>query len=159
MNIPSEQDVLPIIQLAITPVILMSGIGAVLLSMTHRMGRIVDRTRSLAGLVRKESDSAESQHLVQQIGIMFRRARLMRMAMTLASMSVFSSGLLVVVIFVSALTRLVLSGVILALFVLSISLLLSGLGMFVRDLFVSLTALGAEVDRALSVSAKNRSET
>lgn len=40
---------LPSIQLAITPVILISGMGALMLTLTNRMGRIVDRTRALAG--------------------------------------------------------------------------------------------------------------
>ena len=44
---------LPIIQLSITPVILISGEGALMLTLTGRMGRIVDRTRSLAGQVRQ----------------------------------------------------------------------------------------------------------
>ena len=156
VNLPSEQDVLPIIQLAITPVILMSGIGAVLLSMTHRMGRIVDRVRILSGQVRQEKNADEVTHLSQQLATMFRRARLMRFAMTMATMSVFVSGLLVVVIFVSALTRLELSGVVLALFVISVSLLLTGLASFIRDVFLSLRALGSEVDRSLAIAKRNQ---
>ena len=38
----------PIIQLAITPVILISGMGALMLNLTNRMARIVDRTRRVA---------------------------------------------------------------------------------------------------------------
>jgi hypothetical protein len=147
-------DVLPIIQLAITPVILMSGIGAVLLSMTQRMGRIVDRTRILSGQLRQEKDAAERDHVGQQLTIMFRRAHVMRFAMTMATMSVFMSGLLVVVIFASALTRLELSAVILGLFVISVSLLLLGLAMFIRDIFISLKALNAEVARARELSER-----
>ena len=36
-------NLLPTIQLAITPVILITGIGSLLLTMTNRMGRVVDR--------------------------------------------------------------------------------------------------------------------
>lgn len=147
-------DVLPIIQLAITPVILMSGIGAVLLSMTQRMGRIVDRTRILSGQLRQEKDAAEREHVGQQLTIMFRRAHVMRFAMTMATLSVFMSGLLVVVIFASAFTRLELSAVILGLFVVSVSLLLLGLAMFIRDIFISLKALNAEVARARELSVR-----
>jgi hypothetical protein len=48
----TSETLLPIIQLSITPVILISGEGALMLTLTNRMGRIVDRTRSLAGQVR-----------------------------------------------------------------------------------------------------------
>ncbi|HTQ31341.1 MAG TPA: DUF2721 domain-containing protein, partial [Opitutaceae bacterium] len=43
---------LPVIQLAITPVILVSGVGGLMIALTNRMARIVDRTRTLAGLTR-----------------------------------------------------------------------------------------------------------
>ena len=147
--LPTREDVLPIIQLAITPVILMSSIGAVLISMTNRMGRVVDRTRALAVQIR-QGEPSERAHLVSQLQIMYRRAKLLRLAMTMSTMSVFVSALLVVVIFASALTRVEMSAVILALFVVSISFLLLGLGTFTRDVFLSLAALGQEVERALS---------
>ena len=47
-----QEALLPIIQLAITPVIFIAGLGSLLLTMTNRMGRIVDRTRIMAGQVR-----------------------------------------------------------------------------------------------------------
>ena len=149
MTLPTRDDVLPIIQLAITPVILMSSIGAVLLSMTNRMGRVVDRTRTLAGQIRENENPAEREHLVGQLQVMFRRAKLLRLAMTMSTLSVFVSGLLVMVIFISALTRAEMSAFILVLFVVSISFLLFGLATFIRDVFLSLTALKREVDRAL----------
>ncbi len=149
MTFPAEGQVLPIIQFAITPVILMSGIGAVLLSMTNRMGRIVDRARALAGQLHQEKDANNRAHLTSQIRVMYRRAKVMRLAMTMATTSVFVSGLLVVTLFVSAISRFELSAVILVLFTLSVSLLLIGLGAFVRDIYLSLRALGVEVERAL----------
>jgi hypothetical protein len=80
---------------------------------------------------------------------MFRRAKLMRFSMTMAATSIFVSGLLVVVIFVGALTNLELSGTILVLFAVNISCLLCGLAAFIRDVFMSLDALHRDVDRAM----------
>ena len=42
------QDLIPVLQVAIGPVILISGVGLLLLSMTNRFGRVIDRARSLA---------------------------------------------------------------------------------------------------------------
>ena len=50
----SLSSLLPIIQLAITPVILISGMGALMITLTNRMARIVDRTRVVAELSRAE---------------------------------------------------------------------------------------------------------
>lgn len=147
LDIPKQESILPIIQLSITPVILISGIGALMISMTNRMGRIVDRSRSLAGLLRAATGE-ERTHIEQQLSIMFRRAKLMQLALTLVSSSMFVSGLLVVMIFLSALLRVELSAVILAVFATSVGCLLGGLAAFIRDVNLSLQALSVEVGRA-----------
>ena len=50
----SLKDLLPVLQVAIGPVILISGVGLLLLSMTNRLGRTIDRAtigRCQTGLV------------------------------------------------------------------------------------------------------------
>ncbi len=136
------------IELSITPVILISGLGALVISMTTRMGRIVDRSRSLAGLVRQVKGE-ERSHIEHQLEIMFRRARLMRLAMTLVISSIFSSGLLIMLLFVGQVLGMAVANVILGIFMLSVMLMLAGMAAFIRDVFVSLQALDLEVTRAL----------
>lgn len=41
-------DLLPSLQIAIGPVILVSGVSLLLLSMTNRLGRVIDRARDLS---------------------------------------------------------------------------------------------------------------
>lgn len=147
-----QEGALPLIQLAVTPVILITGLGSLLLTMTNRLGRVVDRTRILAGQVRT-ADSAERSHLEYQLRTMFRRAKLVRLAVTLAATSMFLSGLLVVVIFLSALLGKELSGIIVGLFVTGIVFLLGALAVFIRDIFLSLVAVGSEVERVLAPHA------
>lgn len=143
-------SLLPTIQLAITPVILITGIGSLLLTMTNRMGRVVDRTRILAGQARgAHGNATEEAHIHAQLRILYRRAGLVRKAVSFAGMSMFCSGLLVVAIFVDVLTESGLAVFVMALFSLSIAFLLVGLGYFLRDIHLSLSALGLEVERAL----------
>lgn len=139
---------LPMIQLAITPVILITGLGSLLLTMTNRLGRIVDRTRILAGQARAGAGE-ERVHIESQLRILFRRARLVRMAVSLATLSMFVSGLLVVAIFLGALTGVPAGPLMLGLFVTAIGLLLGSLTYFLRDINVTLGALGLEVRRVL----------
>lgn len=138
---------LPIIQLAITPVILISGVGALMLTLTNRMARIVDRTRVLAGQVRVATGD-ERRHLETQLDIMWRRAQLIRMAVTFAGLSMLVACVLVIVIFAAALLEVDLTGGLKVLFTASILLLIAALGAFLRDIHVSLHALKLEVDRA-----------
>jgi len=144
-----EGSLLPLIQLSITPVILISGLGGLIIALTNRFGRIVDRTRVLAGLVRSAVGD-DRHHLEQQLVILYRRAKLVRMSVTLAGSSMLVSGLLILVIFISALAGLHIPAVILGFFGLSVLLLVGALVAFNRDIYLSLNALGIEVNRAIS---------
>jgi hypothetical protein len=150
LTLPEQEKILPLIQLSISPVILISGLGALVISMTTRMGRIVDRTRNLAGLARQQPGGAERTHIENQLNIMYRRAKLMRLSMTLVALSMFVSGLLIMLLFAGELLGAQLGIVILSTFALSVLFMLAGLAAFIRDVFVSLQALNAEVERALA---------
>jgi hypothetical protein len=148
MNPTSPDGLLPMIQLSITPVILFTGLGSLLLTMTNRLARIVDRTRSLATQAQATSGEPRA-HVESQLRIMYRRAKIVRAGVTLAASSMFFSAALVVAIFLSALLDQGLGYLILGMFGASILLLLGALAAFIRDIFMSLTALGIEVERAL----------
>ena len=138
---------LPIIQLAITPVILISGMGALMITLTNRMARIVDRTRVVAELI-PAADPDERKHLEGQLDIMWGRALLIRRAVTSNGLSMLLSCLLVVALFAAAVLDLKLSPLVLGLFGASIVLLIASLVDFLRDIFVSLHALHLQVERA-----------
>jgi hypothetical protein len=148
MALVQEGSLVPLIQLSITPVILISGLGGLMIAVTNRLGRIVDRTRNLAGQMRTAGPE-DRTHLEQQIAIMYRRARLMRLSVTLTAASMLVSGLLIMVIFVSALADVHIPTVIVGCFATSVLLLVASLIAFIRDIFVSLAALGIEVKRAV----------
>jgi len=138
---------LPIIQASVTPVILISGLGLLLLTMTNRMGRIVDRTRAYAEQLRRAPE-AERRVLEVRLEHTWRRARIVRLALTLATSSMLASSALVAAIFIGATLHVDLSGLLLVLFLAAIALLVASLIAFLRDIFVSLAALHHEVDEA-----------
>ncbi|HTJ77991.1 MAG TPA: DUF2721 domain-containing protein [Rariglobus sp.] len=144
----ASNSLLPMIQLAITPVILITGLGSLMLTMTNRLGRIVDRTRILAGQAQAAKDDTRG-HIEAQLRILYRRAKFVRMAVMCNTLSMFTSGLLVVVIFVSALAGVEVGPLILAFFMGAIGFLLTALGFFLSDINLTLKALGLEVERAL----------
>lgn len=147
----ASNSLLPMIQLAITPVILITGLGSLMLTMTNRLGRIVDRTRILAGQAQAAKDDARA-HVEAQLRILYKRAKFVRLAVIFNTLSMFTSGLLVVVIFVSALAGVEAGPMILALFMGAIGFLLTALGYFLSDINLTLKALGLEVEKALGPS-------
>jgi hypothetical protein len=138
---------LPLIQLAITPVILISGVGGLMLSLMNRMGRVVDRSRALAGQMRTAT-GVERSHLESQLEVMWRRAKLVRTAVTCAAFSMLLSCTLVMLLFVGAWMHFDLSGLLTLIFVASVGLLIAALVAFLRDISLSLAALEIEVERA-----------
>ena len=138
---------LPVIQTAVTPVILLSGVGALMITLTNRMGRVVDRTRALAGELRKAA-VADRAHVESQLGILWRRAKLVRIAVTFAGVSMLLSCLLVMAIFVDVSVEKDFSLELVVVFVGSVICLIAALVAFLRDIWMSLWALKVEVDRA-----------
>jgi hypothetical protein len=146
MDAPSN-SFLPVIQTAVTPVILLSGVGALMITLTNRMGRVVDRTRALAGELRKAA-ATDRAHVESQLGILWRRAKLVRIAVTFAGISMLLSCLLVMAIFVDVSVEKDFSLELVVVFVGSVVCLIAALVAFLRDIWMSLWALKLEVDRA-----------
>jgi hypothetical protein len=147
-----KMTLVEIIQLAITPVILISGMGALMLTLTNRMGRIVDRTRSLAGLVRAAAGPDRAHH-EEQLDILWRRALLIRRAVTFNGLSmlvacVLVACVLVVVVFTGVVLGWNIEVAVIVLFEASLVLLIASLVTFLQDIFLSLRALRLEVDQA-----------
>jgi hypothetical protein len=138
---------LPIIQTAVTPVILLSGVGALMITLTNRMGRIVDRTRILAGQAQQAADGMRA-HIDDQLQIMWNRAKLLRLAVTYAGFSMLLSCVLVMVIFVDAFLDRHFGLEMVVIFGASVLSLIFSLVAFLRDIWKSLWALHIEVERA-----------
>jgi hypothetical protein len=147
MSQPSLAPIVPVLQVAIGPVILISGVGLLILAMSNRFGRIIDRTRVL-GTELKTADAARRAFAEAQIVILWRRARLMRLVITLAGTSVLFAALLIFALFVTALFELSAVVPIVLLFGVCLGCLVASVAGFVHDLRLSLLALRLELDYA-----------
>jgi len=139
------EELVPVLQVAIGPVILVSGVGLLLLTMTNRLGRILDRTRLLAR-DRREAGGDEARRISAQLEILGQRARLVRTAITLAALSVLLAATLVILLFLTALLRVEAAVPLALLFAACMLCLIAGLVWFLRDINLSLRALQLEVD-------------
>ncbi len=142
-SVPLSQ-LIPVLQVAIGPVILISGIGLLLLTLSNRFGRAVDRSRQL-GREMREATEADRQKLGKQVEILYRRARVIRLSISMAALSVLMASLLIIVLFVTALQRWEVGLVIVLLFVCCLAALIVSLAAFIRDIQLSLHALKLEL--------------
>ena len=131
-------DIARVIQLAVAPVFLLTGIGAFLSVLSFRLGRIVDRARQLEEHVpapeRRESVNSELQALRL-------RAALINRAIILCTSCALMICLVIVVIFVGTFLGLEIARAIAALFVIAMLSLIASLLTFLREIRLATATL------------------
>ena len=140
----SLANLIPTLQLSIGPVILISGIGLILLSMTNRFGRIIDRARHLTRDLHGASD-ANRVNILSQLRILSTRARLVRACIALAALSILLAAILITSLFLAALLQLGITALIVTLFMSCMLSLIFSLLFFISDINLSLKALWLEM--------------
>jgi len=136
------QNLIELMQSAISPIVLISGVGLLLLSLTNRLGRAIDRSRFLVKEI-EEGNDTERKHI--QIRILFHRARILRASITSISLTIFFASLMILLLFLGYFSKLNISFIFILLFVLAITGLISGVVLLVIDISVSLKALKIQV--------------
>lgn len=100
LPIPAVSDVAHIIQLALAPVFLLTGVGAFLNVCTGRLARIVDRSRVIAPEIRA-SRGATHDRLLDELRLLDRRMGVVDTAILLSVVSACLVCLVVVLLFAS----------------------------------------------------------
>jgi Protein of unknown function (DUF2721) len=133
-----------ILQAAITPLILVTGTALLILAMTDRFGRVVDRSRKLAEALRKALQP-ERDRLGWEVQILIRRAYLLRAAMSFAILSVLLAAILVNTLFIASVLRVEAVSLTAILFIGCLLSLIVSLLIFLQDINLSLGALKLEL--------------
>lgn len=133
-------NLLAVIQAAIAPVVLISGVGLLLLTLSARLGRIVDRTRLVAAELHAALPG-ERGGLQHQLAVLRHRARLIRLALALSAGAVALIGVLITLLFLGLLLGWNVTLVCTLLFVAALTCVVVAMFVFVRELSESLVAL------------------
>ncbi|WP_345993482.1 DUF2721 domain-containing protein [Sulfurimonas sp. HSL-1716] len=142
-------DLVSTLQLSIGPVILISGVGLIILSLTNRFGRIIDRTRQLSVEYRSAS-GADLHRILSELKILTIRAKVIRGSNFMAVLSVLFVSFIIIGLFWSALFKINIGYLIVALFIASIISLIWALFLFIYDLELSLKALWIELPDSIA---------
>jgi hypothetical protein len=130
-----------LIQQALGPVFLISGVGITLSMLTARLARIVDRARTLEDRRESTSDEARIADIDQDLRYIVRRTRYINGAIILSTLSAFFTALVVTLLFASAFLPLNVGLFIAVLFVLSLLGLVSSFAMFLVEVRVATRSL------------------
>lgn len=145
MIVTTVQELVPVLQTAIGPMILISGIGLLLLVMTNRLGRIIDRSRALLDGLDSQPESYVLR-INREVDILWERARYIRISILLASLTCLGASMLIILLFFSVLISLDIPFIMSAIFIASMLCLAFSLLFFLLDVNLTLEALKIERD-------------
>lgn len=138
-------EITSVIQLAVAPVFLLTAIGTVLAALNFRLGRAVDRRRSLerrlAKMPPEELDAARDE-----LATIARRVHAVYLSILFAVFSALFVCLLIVGAFFGAFIRIDLSMFVGSMFVIALLCLIGCLLLFLREIFLA-TATPRHVSR------------
>ncbi len=147
MTFPPLSELVPVLQIAIGPVILISGVGLLLLSLTNRLGRAIDRARLLRGGW-SQADPPTQKRIVAQLHVLWRRADILRKSIILAALSLLLAACLIIVLFAATLMDWDAGAAIIGLFAGCLVALVGSLLLLIWDVNQSLSALRLELEDA-----------
>jgi Protein of unknown function (DUF2721) len=135
------ENVAKLIQLALGPVFLISGVGITLNMLTQRLSRVVDRARTLEEQRERTSDEGRLKRIDKDLRVIWRRTRYVNSAIALATISALLTALVVTLLFASEFTPISVGAVIALMFVSSMVSLSIAFIMFLIEVRIATTAL------------------
>ena len=154
MHSTSLEELVPILQLAIGPVILISGVGLLLLTLTNRFGRMVDRSRVLVRELAAAPGGEGAGNLREQVAILSRRAAILQLSITLGAITVLFVAVLIFVLFLGALWQLKVALVVVLVFSVALLALIGSVLAFIYDMNLALAAARLDLQLVAPMAAR-----
>jgi len=131
-------------QSTISPLVLISGVGLILLSLTNRLARTIDRSRAMVSEI-ENPNSTDKENKKRQLKILVKRSYILKYSISSISFSILCSSLIIPVLLVMNLYQIDITILGKMFFLLSIiGIILSAIFLFV-DVSLTLKALEFEV--------------
>jgi hypothetical protein len=140
MQLNSAVDVPHVIQLAVAPVFLLSGIGVTLGVLTTRLSRIIDRARLLETQL-PETTGTTHEIAVTELATLSRRAHLVNRGITLCTAGALFVCLLIACLFIGSLLDRALVVLLAGLFVAAMVALIGGYISFLQEILLATRSL------------------
>lgn len=129
-------DIAHVIQLAIAPVFLLTGVGSLLGVMTSRLGRVIDRGRHIESVYASLQAHVRG-HADEELHALAQRARLASWAINFSTAAALLVCAVIAMLFVDAFLGSDLKWLVGGLFVAAMVLLIGGLVCFLREVYVA----------------------
>ena len=131
------------LQACITPVAMISGVGLLLLTITNRLGRTIDRTRFL--ITELDHDNVKRKSSKEnEIKILYKRSKFLRNAIAWIMVGMISSCMIIPLLFIMSFIAVDFRIIGYILFLISTTSMLISFTFFFRDILLALHAIKLE---------------
>ncbi|AKU23129.1 DUF2721 domain-containing protein [Massilia sp. MB5] len=121
------------IQLAIAPVFLLTGVSTMLVVLTNRLARIIDRSRALEDRL----DVGYNENYLNELDILYKRSHLINVAIALSTACGLLVCIVIALLFVGDTTNVALDKYVAGLFVIAMGTLIGSFVYLLREIFIA----------------------
>lgn len=134
-----------VIQLAVAPVFLLTGVGTILNVMTSRLSRIIDRFRVLETITPNAGEGRSPQYEIRlhldEMKILAHRERVIYWAISLCTVCALLICVVIATLFVGSVMGVQLTSVIAFLFIAAMLALIGGLLSLLREIYIATASI------------------
>lgn len=141
----TNPEIIDALKACVAPCVLISGAGLLILSISNRLARPIDRIRSMVAHI-KENPHKATDAVKRQIKIFYKRCQYLRASIAFATWHVICVSLIMLMLFLSVALQIEVAAYVSAIFVIGLVCLICSLVFFLLDIRLTLRSLAIEME-------------
>jgi hypothetical protein len=130
-----------VVSISVAPVFLLAGISGLLMVLTNRLGRTIDRSRSLHKTLTDQTQPQFKVAIEKEMASLVKRGRFINLAINLAAVSALMVCLVIITLFVGGLSTYNVALAVASLFIFCMTLLSASFSCFLVEVFIATRTL------------------